>query len=158
MAIAERREGVGEGERGTEGQPAGHPGGAGRNQDRKRLDQSRRHTEERGALTDGLPHAGQVAPGQIADAAVDDAQTVGGGGGTEVVALDQRHPEPAERGIPGDARPLDAAADDQNVVLGAGESVEIPPHRSRGRARLRQAWPVERPGPEPAACVRSRTR
>ena len=158
MPIAERREGVGEGERGAEGQPAGYSGAAGRNQDRQRLDQSRRHPEERGALTDGLPHAGQVASSEVADPAVDDAQAVGGCGGPEVVALDQRHPESAERGIPGDARSLDAAADDQNVVLGAGESVEVPPHRSRGRARLRQAWPVERPCPEPAACVRSRTR
>ena len=69
----------------------------------------------------------------------------------EVVPLDQRHLESAQRGVPGDAGALDAAPDDQHVVLGAGELVEVPPHRSDRLAvgRPVTALPEARPLADP---------
>ncbi len=102
---------MGESERGGERRPARHAGWAGGDQHGQRLDQARRHPEQRGPLADGFPHPGEIAAGQIADPAVHDAEAVRGGGAAEVAALDQGDLEPAQGGVPGDEGALDAATD-----------------------------------------------
>ncbi len=102
-----------------EGRAHGHPAlGAGahrRDQYRQRLDQARRHPQQRGALADPLPHPGQVAAGEIAEPAVYDSETVGRGGRAEVVALEQRDAETAQRRIPRDPHTLNLAPDHDDV-------------------------------------------
>jgi hypothetical protein len=70
-----------------------------------------------------------------------DAQTVGGGRCAEVVPIHQGHSQPAQGRVPRDAGALNAAPDDQNVVLYARQLFEISPHRAVSRARPAQACP-----------------
>ena len=152
VAVASERKQVGERERCAEGRPARYSGPAGRHQDRKRLDQSRRHPQESRPFPDGVSHPDEVAAGQIPDAAVHDPQAVGRGRRPEIVPLQQGDLEPAQHRVPRDAGALNAASDDQNVVLYTSELIQVPPHRSGRRPPPAQACP------EFAESVRSRTR
>ena len=65
---------------------------------------------------------------QVAHAAVDRLQAVPGNAGAEVLALDERHREPALRGVPGHGGAVDPAADHDHVPLARRERREIAFH------------------------------
>ena len=78
--------------------------------------------EQRLALGERLAHETQRAVLEVAQAAVN--QLAGGrrGGAGEIAFLDEQDPEPAPGRIARDPGAVDAAADDEEVV------VRVPPH------------------------------
>ena len=67
------------------------------------------------ALTQRLPHQPEVVVLEVAQAAVDQLGTRGRSVRREVVLLAEQHIEATACSIPGDARAVDAAADDEQV-------------------------------------------
>src|SRR5690349_24921522 len=85
----------------------------------------RSDVQERLALAHVAPHKTEVEELQVAQSAVDESRGPGAGAGAEVVLLDERDGEPAERGVTRDARPDDPATDDQEIDGAVAER----PHR-----------------------------
>ena len=72
-------------------------------------------------LANRLSHARQVARLQITKTAVDGLEMIEGCRGAEIVALDERHGQPALRCVVGDRQAIDTAADHQHVELACGQ-------------------------------------
>jgi hypothetical protein len=66
-------------------------------------------------LEDGLAHAAEVTALQVPQPAVDRLQVIERRAGAKIVALHERHPEAAQRRVPGRGQAVQAAADDQEV-------------------------------------------
>ena len=89
------------------------------------MDQVRRdHPEQQRALGERLADQADVELFQVAQATVDELAGAGGGAGGEVPGLDQAYREPAGGGVQRHARAHHAAADDQHLMLGAGQRCE----------------------------------
>ncbi len=84
----------------------------------------RRDVEQDAPFPARFEHEMQVAVLQIAHAAVHEPRRPAGGAAGEVLALDEHGPEPAQRGVAGDAGAGDAAADHQQVHGLVGEAGE----------------------------------
>ena len=99
-----------------------HPGrphaGLMRQHEAHRPDQVRRHPQQDLALGQRLAHEAEPAVLEIAQAAVDELGGGGRGAGGEIVLLDQEDAQAAAGGVAGDARAVDAAADDGEVEIG----------------------------------------
>ena len=100
---------------------------------RERPHEVRRGAEQRAPLAARLEHEAEVAVLEVAHAAVDEPRRAARGAAREVVALDERDAEAAERGVARDAGAGDPAADDEEVDVIAGEPVED--DRARWEAR-----------------------
>ncbi len=94
------------------------PSGHDRQQDARRPDDMRRHTQQHFALVERLAHQAEGAVLEIAQAAVDELGGGRGGAAAEIVHLDQQHPHAAAGGVAGEPGSVDAAADDGEVVVG----------------------------------------
>jgi hypothetical protein len=78
------------------------------------------------ALDGALPGHGDVALGQVAQAAVHELARPPRGAVGQVVALHERHPQAARRRVEGDPGAGHAAADHEHVVGGSGgEGLEV---------------------------------
>ncbi len=91
-----------------------------------------RHPEQMSPFGTRLEDQVQISLLQVAQAAVHQSRRSAGGPAGEVVFVDERHRQPAQRGVAGDPRPGDPAADDQDVEFALGERRE---HRVSGRRR-----------------------
>ncbi len=83
-----------------------------------RPDDMRGGLEQHLALDQRLAHQPELVVLQVAQAAVDILAAARGGAFREVVLLAQQHAQAAAGGIARDARPVDAAADDHEIVEG----------------------------------------
>ena len=86
----------------------------------QRLDDVRRLTQHDLALGERFAHEAEFELLEIAQSAVDQLRAPLRRRGCKVVAVDDQHLEAATRGIARDARAVDAAADDDEVVLWGG--------------------------------------
>ncbi len=97
-----------------------HEGGAllpavERQQKAQRRDEMGRGLEQLGALDEGFANEVELKPLEIAQAAMDQLGR-GRGGGPRIVALLGEHDfQPAARGVAGDGRAMDAAANDEKI-------------------------------------------
>ena len=116
-----------------------------RQHEAQRPDDVRGGRDEDLALAQRLAHEPEVVVLEVAQAAVDELGAAGRGVGREVVLLAQQHREPAAGGIAGDARAVDAAADDEQVeAVWSGVHVARVSGRS-SRTRAPRARPARRP-------------
>ena len=107
-----------------------------RQQEGERLHQVRRDPQQRLALAQVHAHQAEVGGGEVAQAAVDEPGRARGGAAAEIVLLDQRDLQAAQRRVARDAAADDPAADDDD-----GGS----PARRRARPRTWiSAGPVRR--------------
>ena len=106
--------------------------GRGRQHDAQRPDDVRRHAQQDLALVQRLVHQPDGAVLEIAQAAMD--QLGGGrrGAGGKIVLLDQQHAQAAAGGIASQSDPVDAAADDREVVVGHSLLIRLVPGRMGG--------------------------
>ena len=132
--------------------------GRGRHDERQRRDKARRDAGEGAPLANRLAHPGDVGGLQIAQPAVDGLEMIEGGRGAEVAALDQRHRQPALRGVVRGREAIDAAADDEQVEFGGGQAREISIHAriSYSRRRCRSVH-LHAPPSAPSASTGKRT-
>ena len=92
---------------------------------RVRQDEAHRPDDVRGggeqhlALDQRLAHEAELVIFEVAQAAMDQLAAARAGALGEVVLLAQQHPQAAAGGVAGDAGAVDAAADDQEVVVAA---------------------------------------
>ena len=77
----------------------------------------RRHAEQHLPLRQRLFHQPEFVMFEIAQAAVDQLAGVGRGGRGEILRLEQRHLQPPPRRIRRNADPVDAAADDDQIIM-----------------------------------------
>ena len=96
----------------------------------------RRVAHQPAPLVERLVHEPDVTVLQVSQSTVDQLRTLRRRAAREVVALDQRHPQPAMRRVEGDAGAGDATADHEHV-----ERV-VTVERVLGAAR--RAWPTAR--------------
>jgi hypothetical protein len=82
-----------------------------------RPDDVRSRREQHLALDQGLPHEAELVVFEISQAAMDELAGARGGALGEVVLLAEQDAEAAADGIAGDPRAVDAATDDDQVVL-----------------------------------------
>ena len=93
-----------------------------REQERQRLDQMRRQRRQRQlALVQRLAHQPELELLEVAQPAVEHLRRAARGAGGEVARLDERHLQPAGRGVERGAGADHAAADDDDVELLAAE-------------------------------------
>src|SRR5207249_5503716 len=86
-----------------------------------------RVADERLPFGQRFVHKAQLAMLEIAQAAVDQARRAGRRAGAEVVALDKQRPVAVEHRLARDARPIDAAADHDDIEALTRELPEILP-------------------------------
>jgi hypothetical protein len=96
-----------------------------------------RDAQQRTALADRLERARHVAVLEVAKAPVHDLQTLRGGAGAEVAALEQADREPAQRRFVRGAHAVDPAADDRDVPRFARDPGEVALHAAAGRRNAR---------------------
>jgi len=82
--------------------------------------------QQHGALEAGGAQPPDVGVLDITDPTVDDFEAVSRGAGREVLALDQRGAEAAQRGLARGGRAARAATDDQHVEKVAPQALGIP--------------------------------
>ena len=75
------------------------------------------HAEQDLPLRQRLFHQPEFVMFEVAQAAVDQLAGVGRGGRGEIARLEQRHLQPPPRRICRDADPVDAAADDDQIIM-----------------------------------------
>ena len=104
-----------------------------REQERHRPDQVRSQPlKQQRSLPERLAHEPDIELLEITQAAVDELARAGRGTRAEVPGLDQPDRQAAADGVERDARPDNAAADHEDLVLGAGQRVQG--GRALGRA------------------------
>jgi len=87
-----------------------------------------------------LEHEGELVVLEIAQAAVDQLRRLAAGAAREVALLDHRDQEPAHGRVAGDARAVDAAADDEEVEGGSRQRLrDRRAARAEGALRHRSA-------------------
>src|SRR5579863_1552555 len=96
------------------------------NQEGLRRDQMRSQLEHRGPLAQRLTHQMKFQLLQITQAAVYELRVLAAGPRGEMPLLNQPNLDAAQRQIAGNARAVDAAADNQNVEPLAPQAFEIP--------------------------------
>ena len=82
----------------------------------QRLDEMRRHAQQHLALGQPLAHQAEGAMLEIAQPAMDQLARRRGRGAGEVALLAKQHAKPPPGGVAGNRHPVDAAADDQQVI------------------------------------------
>ena len=100
----------------------------GRHDERQRLHQMRRDAGQRAPLADEQPHLREVHRLQRAQAAVQRLQVVERRRRAEVVLVDERHRQAAQRGVPRRERAVEAGADDDHVEASIRQAAEIARH------------------------------
>jgi hypothetical protein len=99
-----------------------------RQREGERADRVGRNPCDRPPLADRLARAAEVERLEVAQPAVNRAQVVERRAAAEVVALDQRDRQAAQRGVVGDCQTVNAAAHDQDVEGAGGQLVQIARH------------------------------
>src|ERR671914_2417285 len=84
-------------------------------QEAERPDQVRGYVQEPLAVPQRFPDQGDLEVLQVAEAAVDQASRPARRPARDVPLVEQKDPEAAHRGVPGDPGPVDAGADDDQV-------------------------------------------
>ncbi len=91
----------------------------------ERADQIGKVSKEPLALRDMGVKARQIKALKMAQAAMQDAQTVVAGGAAKVIALEQNRPEPVPRRLERDHDTVDTAAHHHQVVAFSRQGVEV---------------------------------
>ena len=113
------------GERGAQGQGIARQGIRRGHHERQGSDVPRRHAGKRAPLANGFAHAAEIGRLQISQAAVDRLEVIERRRRAEISALDERHRQPALRGVVRDREAVDAAADDEQIEVARGQPREI---------------------------------
>ena len=109
------------------GEPVAGEGAERRRHERQRPHEVWRDPHQGPPLADVLAQLADPQPLQAADAAVQRLGVVERGAAAEIAAIDQRDPQPAQRGIPGDGGAVDPGADHDHVERLA-QSLEVALH------------------------------
>ena len=109
----------------TQGLPSPEAVAVGGHEEAERAHQCRRDAEKRRPLAGRGAHRGDIGALQVAQPAVDRLEAVPARARAEVRRFDQRHPKPAQGGVPRDRGAAHASADDEQVVLPRGQGTEV---------------------------------
>src|SRR5439155_20796069 len=90
--------------------------------------------QQQPAFVQGLVDQPEVATFEVAQPAVDEFGRDAAGAGGEIALVDQSDAQTAQRGVKGDARPGDAAAEDEQVKGPVPERFQRPFHAHTIRA------------------------